>query len=91
MPRECGGLSRCATPLRLVRKLPSLLGERIARADRAAWCRRSRRARDRTHFAVDTPELEDLAALAGAENLLRRLPAKFGCVSEGIVLQKLVT
>jgi len=64
MPRECGGLSRCATPLRLVRKLPSLLGERIARADRAAWCRRSRRARDRTHFAVDTPELEDLAALA---------------------------
>src|SRR5437899_1130408 len=34
---------------------------------------------------------EDLAALAGAENLLRRLPAKFGWVSEGIVLQKLVT
>ena len=33
---------------------------------------------------------EDLAALAGAENLLRRLPAKFGWVSEGIVLQNLL-
>jgi len=49
---------------RLARKRPSLLGERIARADRAAWRRRGRHARDRAHFAVDTPELEYLAALA---------------------------